>query len=601
MSADGGAARATPGRRRATRPRRRARPWLLGLALLLLGVVLVSAWQAVSAYRHLQSAQDRLPALRAQLLADDPPVLRATLDAFLDDTGTARRAVHGPNWSLFSALPGLGDDVHAVQTVAEVADDLGNQAVSDLVELSAEVGPEDLRPVGGRVDLDAVRTARPAVVSAHRSAEAADRDLTGLDTGRLAAPLRARVNELSAQVRGLRAATRGVATAARLLPPMLGGDGPRHYLVLVQNNAEPRALGGIPGAAILLRADRGRIELVRQRPASSFGNFGQPVKRLSSAERALYGSQLGRYLQNVTATPDFPRAAGLAREMWRRGTGRQVDGVLSLDPVALGFLLEATGPVRLPDGRRLTGDNAARILLNQVYVDLPDPAAQDAFFAVAASAVFTELLGGDTDVRAAGEALAEATRQGRLMVWSARPGEQRELAGTAVGGELRGRDGDSPVVGVYLHDRSAAKIGYYEDLDVTVRERGCGPGGVRRLEAAVTVTSRVPADVAQLPDYLTGGGNAVRVGRIRSEVYVYAPEGGLVTDVRSGDRPALVTTHVHEGLSVAAHVVELGPGESVTLTFVIDTQAELSGPVAVRTTPGPADGRFAVLTRSCPD
>ena len=50
-----------------------------------------------------------------------------------------------------------------------------------------------------------------------------------------------------------------------------------------------------------------------------------------------------------------------------------------------------------------------------------------------------------------------------------------------------------------------------------------------------------------------------------------------------------------------AEYVELGPGDSVTLTFEIDAPAELSGPVGVRTTPGPADGRFAVLTRSCPD
>ena len=35
---------------------------------------------------------------------------------------------------------------------------------------------------------------------------------------------------------------------------------------------------------------------------------------LSTGERALYGTQLGRFMQNVTGTPDFPRAAQLASE-----------------------------------------------------------------------------------------------------------------------------------------------------------------------------------------------------------------------------------------------------------------------------------------------
>ncbi len=598
---DGGSSRRTPGRRRLARRRRRARPLVLTITLLLLGLVLVTAWQATSAYRHLSAAQDRLPALRAQILDGDAEALPGTLDAFLDDTGAARAAVHTPQWALLAALPVVGNDVEAVRTIARAVDDLGTGAVAELARVTAEVAPQDLAPVDGRIDLGVVRTARPALDAAERSTAAVEADLAALDAEALASPLRGPVGELAAQVRELRGVTEGAATAARLLPPMLGEDGPRHYLVLVQNNAEPRALGGIPGAAILLRADRGRVELVRQRAASSLGRFDEPVLRLTAAERALYGSQLGRYLQNVTATPDFPRAAGLAREMWLRGTGREVDGVLSLDPVALGLLLEATGPVRLPGGERLTAGNAAEVLLNEVYVEIPEPAAQDRFFAVAASAVFTELFSGEPDARAAGEAVAEAARQGRLMLWSARPGEQEVLEDTAVAGALRGRDGGHPVVGVYLHDRSAAKIGYYEDLDVAVRERRCGAGDVRRLEVDVTVTSRVPANVRELPDYLTGGGHAVRVGRIRSEVYVYAPAGGLVTDVRSGERPALVTPHVHKGLHVAARVVELGPGEAVTLTYAIDP-GEAAGEVRVRTTPGPEASAISgtARLRGCP-
>ena len=43
--------------------------------------------------------------------------------------------------------------------------------------------------------------------------------------------------------------------------------------------------------------------------------------------------------------------------------------------------------VELAEGRTLTPDNAARVLLNQVYLDIEDPAMQNRFFALAAGAV----------------------------------------------------------------------------------------------------------------------------------------------------------------------------------------------------------------------
>lgn len=42
---------------------------------------------------------------------------------------------------------------------------------------------------------------------------------------------------------------------------MLGADGERSYLLLIQDNAEIRATGGIPGAFAELRTDGGRLEL----------------------------------------------------------------------------------------------------------------------------------------------------------------------------------------------------------------------------------------------------------------------------------------------------------------------------------------------------
>lgn len=583
--------------------RRRKIRWalVLGLALGALGVLL--AVEALAAQRHLTSAAERIPLLREQVVAGDASAARVTAAAFAEDTADARRAVHGPHWSVLAALPGIGPNVEAVQAVTASADDLADDALPGLMEAVGVIDPGRLAPRNGRVDLAPIQQAAPAVLAAHEAvATAADR-IEAIDTDALVPQLRGPVEALDAKVAEVRELTGTAARAARLLPPMLGADGPRHYLLLTQNNSEPRALGGLPGAAIVVRADRGRISLVEHRAASSLGAFDRPVLPLGRAERALYGTQLGRYLLNVTGTPDFPRAAELARQMWRLRTGRTVDGVASVDPYALQLLLGATGPARVPEGvaggLTLTGDNAARVLLNQVYLDLPDPAAQDAFFAAAARAVFEKVMSGRGDLRATTEALAEATGQGRVLLWSARRQEQRVLAGTALAGELRGDLDGSPVVGVFVHDRSGAKIAYYQRLTTRVTAEACRPDGVRRLHVRVTVGSEVPRHVRRLPDYLTGGGAVVPVGHIRSDILVYAPRGGVITGFGSSDGGPGMTTHFHDGLHVAARTVTVRPGGAVTLDLDLESAAGLTGPVRVRTTPGPRDGAFRAATSQC--
>ena len=131
-------------------------------------------------------------------------------------------------------------------------------------------------------------------------------DSTQISPDDLVGPLRRPYVDFTEKVSALDSALGTAARATRILPTVLGGREPRRYLLLVQNNAEPRALGGLVGSVIELRAQRGRVKLVGQRSGGSFGDFGQPVKKLSTAEKALYGTQLGRFIQNVTGNPGLP-------------------------------------------------------------------------------------------------------------------------------------------------------------------------------------------------------------------------------------------------------------------------------------------------------
>jgi hypothetical protein len=423
--------------------------------------------------------------------------------------------------------------------------------------------------------------------------------LDGVDTAELLGVVGDAVVQLRGQVTDVALTTATAARAVQLLPPLLGADGPREYLLLVQNNAEPRATGGIPGTVVHLRAEAGAVSLVEQRSGVSLAGLTEPVLPLTPAEDALFGPLLATDMRDVTFTPDFPRSAALAREIWLREVGGTVDGVLSIDPGALAHLLGATGPVEIGSGLTLTAENAVETLLSTVYLEIEDPEQQDELFAATAGAVFGAVVGGQGEAPAVIDALAQGAREGRVMFWSARPEEQARVAGTVLSGELRGSAGGSGIVGVYLNDGTEAKMGYYLDLDVTGTATACAADGSQTLQVTVRLTSAAPADAADLPDYVTGGGAVVPHGQVRTNVLLYAPEGGRIESTRVNSTEAGAFAQLHDGLGVESRTFTLEPGQTVTVEMDVRTAPGQSGNATSRHTPTARQSGPVIIPSAC--
>lgn len=585
----------------------RARAVLIGMGAAALVVVGAAVWLVADALRardELVAARADLATLQSQVRDGDDAGARATIAALQARTRAADRATHGPVWAVAARLPAVGDDVDALRTVASTVDGVARRALPSLLDASRLLDAHELAPVDGRVDLAPLTRAAPGILGADQSMQAAVRQLASIDT----AHLDGRVADAVDQVRaGLGDAATTASTAARavqLLPAMLGADGTRTYLVLVQNNAEPRATGGIPGVVLLLRAQDGRVTRVEER---SGGSLVLPTSLpLHADERAIFSPLLGTDMRDVTFTPDFPRTGALAKGIWEHRVGGTVDGVLSVDPGALALVLKATGPVALADGTSLTADDAVQRLLNGVYLDTPNPAAQDAWFASAAARVFDRVLDGGTNTSAVLDALADAARQGRLMVWSAHPDEEARLTGTVLGGDLRGVDGPdgvtptSPVIGVYLNDGTAAKMGYYEDLRITGRATTCRPDGSQVVHLDVTLTNTAPADAAAtLPSYVLGPTKVVPWGSVKTNALFYAPTGGRFESLRLEPGPQGAFAQIHDGLGVAVVTSILAPGQSRSFSLELVTAAGQSGAVEVRSTPLAKNDGFTRLGTAC--
>ncbi len=568
----------------AARATGRVAVWVL--AALLAAAVAGGAWVAVRgmlAVGELREAEATARTLTTQL--DDPATAAAALDEVVVRTGTARDLTGDPVWRTAETLPWAGDQLRAVRVAIGATDDLAAGALQPLVA-TGSLDPAVLHPVDGRFDVAALQAlAAPAAASAQAAAAAAA-SVDAIDDDALLAPVAEQIGALRQVLGDAAGATDALHRATAVLPAALGSSGPRDYLVVFQNNAEWRSLGGIVGAVALVHTDGGAITLAAQGSSSDFTSYPDSVLALSDEQRAIFDTKPGRWIQNVTQLPAFPQAAPLARELWARESGgRPVDGVVSVDPVALSYLLRATGPVPLPSGDTLTADSAVPLLLNEVYQRYENPADQDAFFQQAAAAVFAALASGTGDPEALIAALAQAGAEHRLLVWSADPAEQAVLDGTTLQGALPVTDADTTGFGVYVNDGTGSKMDYYAAFGVGV---GWCPAAGTAAEAALTVTiaARAPADAASLPAYITGGGAfGVPPGTTRTVAYLYLPAGAeLVSSQELGTASAPgFATGTDEGRPVLIWTTDLAPGEQATAAVRVRTPATAA--LTVRATP----------------
>ncbi len=567
---------------------------LLGLLVVVVLVGALMAWQGWSAYRSAQDGNVAISEFRSRLLDQDTGGAEAALERAQDETQQARSALGGPLWAGAAALPGVGDDIVAARRLAVTADDVTQGALPAVLTALSYADPREVGIQNGRVELEPLRRASGQLDRAADLLETAKDDATAIRTDGVTDALRTRIEDTQELLGRTSRLSRTAATAGRLLPDMLGGTGSRDYLVLAQNTAEQRSLGGIAGSVVLLRAEDGRLQLLKQTTGSDIPQFAQPVLPLSPAEEALYGRVLGEYIQNVTDTPDFPRAAELVTEMWQREMGGKIDGVAAIDPWALQLLLQAVGPVQT-DAGRLTGSNAADRLLVDVYRDFETQDEQNAVFAQAARQVFDRVREFRGDPRALTRALTEGVNQGRVMVWSARREEQAVLEGTALGRTLLDPTPETPRIGVYLKDRIGSKTSSFQRVRVTMAPKTCGTTTEARTR--VQVRSEAPRD-RDLPPSITGIASRARPGNLRVQIAIYAPPGWTITGVEASDGRRDLVTYKHDGLWAGARDFTLEPGQEKELTVMMGGPA-LSSDLDIRYTPGTRPANVLVEGSGC--
>lgn len=577
------------------RHRRTRRRLLLALIFtaVVVGIVGTSLMlvidKASTVREEMQSATQLLPRLKSEVVRGDAKDAAKTVEELKLHTSSAREATSGPLWTLAGSLPLLGSNLTAVRELATSADDVARLGAVPLVSVMQSLDWKSLMPNGSAIDVGPLANAEPQISSAaHAVRESSDR-LNSIDPGVLLPQVSAPLIEAREQLATLRIGLDAAANAARIAPAMMGAEKPRKYLLLVQNNAESRATGGIPGALAVLTLNSGKLTLESQTSAGDMGTFAPPVT-VDPEQQLIYSPRLGKFMQDVNLTPDFPTAASAAKEMWKRKTGRIVDGVISVDPVALSYILDATGPVKMssPDPinladsglpTELSGKNVVSTLLSDVYAKIGEPKLQDAYFAGAAQEIFHAISSGKGNAKGLVEGITRGAEEGRVLVWSGEANEQAIIAQYPLSGSIAGPSISPAQFGVYFNDGTGAKMDYHVTRTVQLIQE-CPADGYSQVKVRVTSTNTAPKDAAtSLPEYVTGGGAfGVPAGTVQTNVIAYGPVQSNVETAFVAGKKIGFASHMHSGRPVGSVTVRLAPGESSAVEFTFGKIVQHTAP-----------------------
>lgn len=578
------------------KPKLRPIVWfsLLSASLLLLVAILSLTLfdKAKQISGDLRSAEALVAELRSEVGAQKTAEASETVERISSYARSARTAAESPSWKLAGALPFLGANFSAVRETAVAMDELVDGTARPLVTVAGSVSWRELQPVDGKFNIEPLEAAAPSVVKAANALNQTHARLRDISRENLLDVVREPLDKTTNQLDDLRRVLDIAANVSSVLPPMVGQDGSRNYLVLVQNNAEIRATGGLTGALAVLTIDHGAITLREQSSASPIDKFNPPVD-VDASQRRIFSDRLGKFIGDINLTPNFPTAARTAKEMWEIRRPDSIDGVIAIDPIVLANVLEASGPIPVPAGdaalangglpTTLTSKNVVKLLLSDVYRIFPTNQAQDAYFASASHEIFKALSNGQAQGEPLMRALSRSAAERRILVWSSHEGEQKILENLSIGGAAMASSGGA-AFGVYFNDGTGAKMDFYVRRTVQLQAR-CEADGYVEYKVAVTLTNTAPTDADRsLPTSVTGGGRfGTPPGSVQTNIVVYGPALSQVDSVSQDGARVSFGSHLADERPVGTLTTRLAPGQTAKVQIVFQNVVQHSRPELVVT------------------
>jgi hypothetical protein len=544
---------------------------LVGLALIWLVVT------GLLAKRQVSAAESWATHMRSAISAGDLATAATDARRVRQHAHSAHQLTTGPAWWVTAQIPWLGRPLVSVRGCADQADVIGSKILEPLVDVAQTLTVSNLVD-RGTVRLPPIAAAAPTV-SAARARLSNSRtkleDLPGRTWLHSVDKARTSFADTAQQLQvQLDAADR----VTSVVPEMLGAGGTKRYFVGLENEAESRGLGGVPGAFAIATANHGKLSFTQFESDATL----YPVRtnlNLGKEFNQRYGlADPANHYENSTISPDFRDAAQIWSAMWQKYSGQRVDGAIAIDPTAISYLLKVTGPAALPDGTSVSAENVVALTQQTLYVTHPNTAERKTYLLQIATAISNKLLqapGSASLISAATKAAA----QRRIVVWSADPKVENTLRETSLSGTLE--PGDAPFAGFTTTNAAGGKLDYYLERQMSYVRSGCGT--YSSTTSTFTVTNAVPVGEL-LPIYVTPRQDKppypTKPGDNKILVSYYATPGSEINSVTVDGVKTIVVTQTEKGLTVFTLPLELPRGTTHTIDVTL-TEPPRTGPVQI--------------------
>ncbi|TRW80536.1 DUF4012 domain-containing protein [Mycolicibacterium sp. 018/SC-01/001] len=550
--------------------------------MVLLGL---GCWVGVGAFQaksDLEAARSSAQKAKDSLLEADTAKAAASAREAAESAQAARDATHSLAWNIVASVPWVGSPLRTGQQITNVVSGLASNVLQPAADVGVSIAPDQLYK-DGRVDVELLRSQVDQLSSLADKAKQLNAEAGAIQDPHYVSSIGNARSQLQGQIADLTSILENTAMAARLVPSMMGADGPRTYFMGFQTNAEARGTGGLLGAFGILRFADGKPTVDNLAPNTDLANAIGPVDLGPEFDQQYGFARPFTDFRNSNMSPHFPYAAQIWKTMWAEQTGTDVDGVIAIDPVALSYILGAVGPITMPDGEVVSKDNVVELTESKAYIRFPtDQVARKLYLQDIATAVVKKITGKVKSPRELLAALGRAVSERRVAVWSASPDDQKLLEETPLAHIVP--DDAAPYAAVVINNLGGNKLDYYLKPEIEYAADAC-KGDTRPSTVTVKLTNTVPD--TPLPDYVAG------VAGLSPDIQIEVPRGTNITSVRlfatkgaklsaailNGQRvPAVLSTE--RGHPVFEVQLILPPRQSADVSFQLSEPTVLGAPRA---------------------
>ncbi|WP_084394990.1 DUF4012 domain-containing protein [Mycolicibacterium canariasense] len=539
------------------------------MALLLIGLL---GWLGIAAYSAKgELEQARAVAQQARDALSDGRVAEAQglADSAESHARAADDATHSVPWAVAAATPWVGRPFITAQQISRVVLGLARDVLKPSAQVGMAIAPDKLFD-GSRLNVRLLQDNEPALSRIAADARRLEAEADAISEPAYVSVLGKARSEVQSQTTRITALLQNTALAARLAPSMMGADGPRTYFMGFQTNAEARGTGGILGGFGILHLGDGVPKVESLGPNTELKGPFTPLD-LGSEYAEQYGfTNASTDFRNSNLSSHFPYAAQIWRSMWAQQSGTNVDGVIAVDPVALSYILGATGPVNLADGEVISRDNVVDLTESVAYQRFPtDQAARKRYLQDIANAVVKKMTGAVQSPRHLLDALGRAVGERRIAVWSASPEDQKLLEETPLAHAVPADS--APYAEVVLNNLGGNKMDYYLRREIEYAADGCSE---ERRNTTVTVKLKSVAPETPLPEYVAGANGVIPnipfrmpSGSMLTSVRLVATEGAKILSAFSNGQRIPVFVGTERGHPTFEIQVAIPPRQSGELVF----------------------------------